>query len=49
MITYKAMHKYLDEAVHGEVLAFPGVITCGRDLSCEWPSPAAPRPRQHGS
>jgi len=32
MLTYKAMYKYLDEGVHGEVLDFPGVITCGRDL-----------------
>lgn len=32
MITYKAMYKYLDEGVHGEVLDFPGTITCGRDL-----------------
>lgn len=32
MITYKAMYKYLDDAVHGEVLDFPGVITAGPDL-----------------
>jgi predicted RNase H-like HicB family nuclease len=32
MLTYKAMYKYLDEGVHGEVLDFPGVITWGRDL-----------------
>jgi len=32
MLTYKAMYKYLDEGVHGEVLDFPGVITCGTDL-----------------
>ena len=32
MLTYKAMFKYLDEGVHAEVLDFPGVITCGRDL-----------------
>ncbi|MFH1743297.1 MAG: hypothetical protein ABIH23_30190 [bacterium] len=33
MLTYKAMYKYLDEGVHGEVLDFPGVITCGTDLA----------------
>jgi len=33
MITYRAMYRYLEEAVHGEVLDFPGVITCGRDLA----------------
>ena len=32
MLTYKAMYKYLDEGVHGEVLDFPGVITWGADL-----------------
>lgn len=32
MLTYKAMYKFLDDGVHGEVLDFPGVITCGRDL-----------------
>jgi len=32
MLTYKAMYKYLDEGVHGEVLDFPGAITCGADL-----------------
>ncbi|MFQ6090428.1 MAG: type II toxin-antitoxin system HicB family antitoxin [Candidatus Bipolaricaulia bacterium] len=32
MLTYKAMYKYLDEGVHGEVLDFPGVTTCGTDL-----------------
>jgi len=32
MLTYKAMYKYLDEGVHGEVLDFPGVITCGTEL-----------------
>jgi len=32
MLTYKAMYKYLDEGVHGEVLDFPGVITWGPDL-----------------
>ncbi|MBW3598032.1 MAG: hypothetical protein KY475_12235 [Planctomycetes bacterium] len=32
MLTYKAMYKFLDEWVHGEVLDFPGAITAGRDL-----------------
>jgi len=32
MLTYKAIYKYLDQGVHGEVLDFPGVITCGTDL-----------------
>ncbi len=35
MLVYKAMYKFLDDEgfVHGEVLDFPGAITCGRDLS----------------
>ena len=32
MLTYKAMFKFLDDGVHGEVLDFPGTITSGRDL-----------------
>ena len=32
MLTYKAMYRFLDDGVHGEVLDFPGTITCGRDL-----------------
>ncbi len=32
MLTYKAMYKFLDNAVHAEVLDFPGAITCGADL-----------------
>lgn len=32
MLTYKAMYKFLDAAVHAEVLDFPGAITCGADL-----------------
>ena len=32
MLTYKAMHKYLDEGVHAEVLDFPGVITWDTSL-----------------
>ena len=33
MLTYKAMYKFLEDGVHGEVLDFAGVITCGKDLS----------------
>lgn len=33
MLTYKAMYKFVEGEVHAEVLDFPGVITCGRDLS----------------
>ncbi len=32
MLTYKAMYKYLDREVHGEVLDFPGAIAFGKDL-----------------
>jgi predicted RNase H-like HicB family nuclease len=32
MLSYKAMYKFLPDGVHGEVLDFPGVITCGKDL-----------------
>jgi len=32
MLTYKAMYKYLDEGIHGQVLNFPGAITWGSDL-----------------
>lgn len=32
MLTYKAMYKFLDKGVDGEVIDFPGVITCGKDL-----------------
>jgi predicted RNase H-like HicB family nuclease len=32
MLTDKATYKHFDEGVHGEVLDFPGVITCGSDL-----------------
>ena len=32
MITYRAMYKFLDNGVHAEVLDFPGVISCGKDL-----------------
>lgn len=33
MLTYKAIYKFLPDGVHGEVLDFPGTITCGRDLN----------------
>ncbi|HEV3022952.1 MAG TPA: hypothetical protein VGX76_10805 [Pirellulales bacterium] len=32
MLTYKAMYKFTDGQVHGEVLDFPGKITCRPDL-----------------
>ncbi len=32
MLTYKAMYKFLDNAVHAEVLDFPGAISFGADL-----------------
>ena len=32
MISYRAMYKFLDDGVHAELLDFPGVISCGRDL-----------------
>ena len=31
-MTYKAMYKFLDNAVHAEVLDFPGAISFGADL-----------------
>lgn len=33
MLTYKAMYKFLDDGIHGQVLDFPGVITCGENLN----------------
>lgn len=33
MLSYKARYKFLDSGVHGEILDFPGVITCGKDLA----------------
>ena len=33
MLTYKAMYKFTNDGVHGEVVDFPGAITCGRDLA----------------
>ena len=32
MLTYKAMFKFLHDGVHGEVLEFPGAITCANNL-----------------
>ncbi len=32
MLTYKAMYKFLDEGVHGEVLDFPGTISFAESL-----------------
>ena len=32
MLSYKAMYKFLPDGVHGEVLDFPGAITCGKNL-----------------
>ena len=32
MLTYKAMYKSVEDGVHAEVLDFPGVISCAKDL-----------------
>lgn len=32
MLIYKAMYKFLDEGIHAEVMDFPGVISCGKNL-----------------
>ncbi len=32
MLVYKAMYKYLDKTVFGQVLDFPGALTEGRNL-----------------
>jgi predicted RNase H-like HicB family nuclease len=32
MLMYKAMYIFLDDGVHGEVLDFPGAISCGANL-----------------
>ncbi|MGI8642421.1 MAG: type II toxin-antitoxin system HicB family antitoxin [Pyrinomonadaceae bacterium] len=32
MLAYKAMYKFFNDGVHGEVLDFAGVITCGQNL-----------------
>jgi predicted RNase H-like HicB family nuclease len=32
MLTYKAMYKFLDDGVLGEVLDFPGAMTFGKNL-----------------
>ena len=33
MLTYKAMYKFLPDGIHGEVLDFPGVLTCAQSLA----------------
>lgn len=33
MLQYKAGFKYVENAVHGQVIDFPAVITCGADLT----------------
>ena len=33
MLTYKAMYKFLEQGVHGEVLDFPGANSQGRTLN----------------
>jgi hypothetical protein len=33
MIQYKAGYKFLEDAVHGQVLDFPAAITCGADIN----------------
>lgn len=32
MLTYKAAYRFIDDAVHSEVLDFPGAITCAACL-----------------
>ena len=32
MLVYKASYKHLPDGIHGEVIDFPGVITCGRNI-----------------
>ncbi len=32
MFIYKAAYRFLDDGIHGEVLDFAGVITCGQTL-----------------
>lgn len=32
LLTYKAIYKFLPEGIHGEVLDFPGVLTCAQSL-----------------
>jgi len=33
LLTYKAIYRFNDGGVHGEVLDFPGTITCAADLA----------------
>lgn len=32
MLTYKAAYRFIDGGVHGEVLDFPGAMTCGASI-----------------
>lgn len=32
MLTYRSAYKFFPDGVHGEVLDFPGVLTCGQDI-----------------
>ncbi|MGH9820098.1 MAG: type II toxin-antitoxin system HicB family antitoxin [Pyrinomonadaceae bacterium] len=32
MLVYKASYKYLHDGIHGEVIDFPGVFTCGQNI-----------------
>ncbi len=32
MLIYKAAYRFIDGAVHGEVLDFPGAITCATNI-----------------
>ena len=32
MLVYKASYKYLEDGIHGEVVDFPGVVTCGGSI-----------------
>ncbi|MGH9947042.1 MAG: type II toxin-antitoxin system HicB family antitoxin [Pyrinomonadaceae bacterium] len=32
MLSYRSAYKFLPDGVHGEVLDFPGTLTCGKDI-----------------
>jgi len=32
MLSYRSAYRFLPDGVHGEVLDFPGVITCGSNI-----------------
>jgi predicted RNase H-like HicB family nuclease len=32
MLTYRSAYRFLPDGVHGEVLDFAGVVTCGKDI-----------------